>query len=109
MTGPCRGTCAALLILLTTAAGVVSAQGLRTTGSAWGADRGWRFLPSAGLAYDSFGQKYVLADNDTLDLVDELSGRFTADLEHRGRTEFRLRNTFGYGQQAVRNDVQMWL
>jgi hypothetical protein len=107
------GARAALFILLAAVACETPAQSLRVPGSIWGSsalpNAGWRFLPSAGIAYDSFGQKYVLADNDTLDLVDELSGRFSATLEHLGRTELRLRNTFSYGQQARRNDMQLWL
>lgn len=69
----------------------------------------WRFLPSAALAYDSFGQRYVVADEDTLDLLDELSGRLVAGLERVGRTHVRFKNTFGHSQEATRNDFQLWL
>lgn len=69
----------------------------------------WRFLPSAGLAYDSFGQRYVVADEDTLDLLDEVSGRLVAGLERLGRTRLRFKNTFAHGEEATRNDFQMWL
>jgi hypothetical protein len=66
---------------------------------------GWFFAPGFSLAYDSFGQRYAVTDDDTLDIVDEISARMHATLEHRGRTRFRLQNTFGYGQEALRNDL----
>ena len=64
----------------------------------------WAFLPGVVFGYDSFGQSYNIAERDTLDLVDELSGRVVAAIEHRGRTHFGLKNSFGLGQQATRND-----
>jgi len=69
------------------------------------APSGWRFAPGVSLAYDSFGQRYAVTDDDTLDLVDEASTRVHARIEHRGRTRFELQNTFGYGQEATRNDI----
>jgi hypothetical protein len=70
---------------------------------------GWRFLPNAGIAFDTFGQRYVVAEEETLDVLDEWSGRITTTLERNGRTSLRLRNTFGLGQEATRNDLQLAL
>lgn len=75
----------------------------------WQETSAWRFLPSASIAYDSFGQRYVIADEDTLDLVQETSGRLCTALERRGRTEFSLRNTLGIGEQATRDDLELRL
>jgi hypothetical protein len=54
--------------------------------------------------YDSFGQRYEIADEDTLDLIDEMSGNLLLHFDRSGRTGIHLRNTFGYGEEAVRND-----
>lgn len=67
--------------------------------------QGWLFRPGLSLAYDSFGQRYVISDNDTLDLFDEISARLHTSVEHFGRTRFRLQNALGYGQEATRNDL----
>jgi hypothetical protein len=66
---------------------------------------GWSFLPSIALAYDSFGQRYVIAEEDTLDLLDEVSTRLATALERQGRTKLALRNTLSLGQEATRNEV----
>jgi hypothetical protein len=100
---------ARLLVLLLGAAGVrpALAQSLDPTPAPLGPRPGWRFLPSAAFTYDSFGQRYVVADEDTLDLVDEFGGRLMTTLEHVGRTQVQIRNTFGMGQEATRNDLQL--
>jgi hypothetical protein len=64
----------------------------------------WRFLPSLALTYDSYGQRYELADEDTLDLVDEMSGQVIASLLRAGSTRVEFKNTFSYGEEAVRDD-----
>jgi len=65
---------------------------------------GWVWGSSLAFLYDSFGQRYEIADEDTLDLVDEMSGNLVLSLDRTGRTAINLRNTFGYGEEAVRND-----
>ncbi len=66
---------------------------------------GWRFLPGFSMAYDSFGQRYVVTDDDTFDLYDELSARLHTTIDHQGSTKVRLQNMFSYGQEATRNDL----
>jgi hypothetical protein len=66
---------------------------------------GWRLRPAISLGYDSFGQSYTVTDDDTLDLQDEFAARLHTSLEREGRTRLRLQNTFGYGQEATRNDL----
>lgn len=70
---------------------------------------GWQFRPAAGIAYDSFGQRYEIADEDTLDLVDELSGQFITLLQRNGNSRLYLKNTFSYGEEASRNDLALSL
>ena len=65
---------------------------------------GWTWGSSLAFLYDSFGQRYEIADEDTLNLVDEMSGNLLLRFERLGRTGITLRNTFGYGEEAVRND-----
>jgi hypothetical protein len=65
----------------------------------------WSFYPGLTLGYDSFGQRYVVEESDTLDLVNELSARAVTGIEHRGRARFGIKNSFGVGQQATRDDV----
>lgn len=65
----------------------------------------WRFLPSVALAYDSFGQRYVIAEEDTLDLLDEVSTRLATAFERQGRTRLSLRNTLSLGQEATRDEL----
>lgn len=67
----------------------------------------WRFRPGVSFGYDSFGQRYVVTDDDTLDFVDEASARVHTRLEHLGRTRFDVQNTFGWGQEALRNDLRV--
>jgi hypothetical protein len=67
----------------------------------------WRFRPGVSFGYDSFGQRYVVTDDDTLDLVDEASARLHTRIERFGRTRFELQNTFGWGQEALRNDLRL--
>ncbi len=69
----------------------------------------WRLRSSAAIAYDSFGQSYTIADKDTLDLIDELSGRIVLGLERQGRTWFELANSLSIGQEATRDDVHLGL
>jgi len=72
-------------------------------------ERAWILRSSVALAYDSFGQRYTVADDDTLDLIDELSGRWILGLEHRGNAWFELANSLGIGQEATRNDTHLGL
>lgn len=65
----------------------------------------WRFFPGVVVGYDSFGQQYSLAERETLDLVDEVSGRLITSLEHHGTVRFGIKNSFGVGQQATRDDA----
>lgn len=69
----------------------------------------WRLRSSAAIAYDSFGQTYTIADKDTLDLIDELSGRVILGVERQGRTWFDLANSLSVGQEATRDDVHLGL
>ena len=70
---------------------------------------GWSFCPSVALGYDTFGQTYTISDTDTLDLVDELSGRLVTSLRYRGARSFELKNSFGLGEEATRNDLRALL
>jgi len=65
---------------------------------------GWAWNTNLAFLYDSFGQRYEIADEDTLDLVDEMSSNLMLQLMRRGRTNVELRNTFGLGEEALRND-----
>lgn len=65
---------------------------------------GWVWGSSVAFLYDSFGQRYEIANRDTLDLVNEMSGNLVLRFDRLGRTGINLRNTFGYGEEAVRND-----
>jgi hypothetical protein len=65
---------------------------------------GWKWSSRLALLYDSFGQRYEIADEDTLDLVDEMSSNLVLQLDRTGRTAVELRNTFGVGEEALRND-----
>jgi len=94
-------TFAALLALAACTAGAQPATGSRP----FAVRQGWQFRPGVSFAYDSFGQRYVISDNDTLDLIDELSARLHTSVEHFGRTHFRLQNALGYGQEATRDDL----
>lgn len=67
----------------------------------------WHVRSSVGFAYDSFGQSYTIADDDTLDFIDEMSGRVTVGLEHLGATWFQIANSFSLGQEATRNDLRL--
>lgn len=69
----------------------------------------WHFRSALAFAYDSFGQRYTVAEEDTLDLIDEMSGRWIAGVEHRGSTWFELANSLGIGQEATRNDTHLGL
>lgn len=71
--------------------------------------RGWSFHPSLGVGYDSFGQTYTISDRDTLDLVNEVTGRLLTTLRYRGTTSFELKNNFGLGPDATRNDLRLSL
>ena len=99
----------ALALLL--AAASAAAQDLPPGGRAPGIvpATSWRFLPSAGIAFDTFGQRYVVAEAETLDVLDEWSGRLTTTLERHGRTQLRIRNTLGLGQEATRDDFYLTL
>ena len=103
---PCNSWIPPVTMAIATFAAAACAQdfspGGRPAGIAPAA--GWRFLPNAGIAFDTFGQRYVVAEEETLDVLDEWSGRLTTTLERRGRTHLRIRNTFGLGQEATRND-----
>ena len=57
------------------------------------------------MAYDSFGQRYVVTDADTFDVFDELSARLHTTFDRQGRTKIHLQNMFSYGQEATRNDL----
>jgi hypothetical protein len=69
----------------------------------------WQLHSSVGFAYDSFGMSYTIADDDTLDLIDEMRGQVTLGIEHLGNPWFRVANTFSLGQEATRNDAQLGL
>ncbi len=70
---------------------------------------GWSFEPSVAVGYDTFGQTYNISDRDTLDLVDEFSGRLIAALRYAGPRYFELKNSFGLGEEATRNDLRAHL
>jgi len=67
----------------------------------------WRFIPSLAFAYDSFGQSYTISDRDTLDLVDEASGRFVTSLMRTGPMSLEVQNSLGLGQEATRDDLHL--
>ncbi|MFQ5600197.1 MAG: hypothetical protein ACE5G2_06545 [Candidatus Krumholzibacteriia bacterium] len=88
--------------------GEASAQEAVPGGPPWSvnpAPAAWRFQPSISFTYDSFGQRYTIADEDTLDLVDEMSGQLVTSLVHTGRTSVELKNMLGVGEEATRNDL----
>jgi hypothetical protein len=100
---------AVLLVLVATAVGSAAAQepSLSSPTPPLGmppAPR-WSFFPGLAVGYDSFGQRYVVDESDTLDLVNELSARLVTGVEYRGRASFGIKNTLGLGNQATRDDV----
>jgi hypothetical protein len=109
MTRTVRGLPALAVVVCLCVAAPLDAQDLATPASALAAPVQWRFEPSVGITYDSYGQRYELADEDTLDLVDEMSGQVIASLRRAGQTRVELKNTFSYGEEAARDDFVFML
>ncbi len=95
-----------LFILFVAACAVAHARPARAQGLFANDPAGWSFRPSIALGYDTFGQTYTISDRDTLDLVDEMSGRLVTTLRYTGPRTFELRNSLGLGEEATRNDLR---
>ena len=109
MTRTVRGLPPLGLVVWLCAAAPLRGQDLATPTSTLPPPTLWRFEPSVGITYDSYGQRYELADEDTLDLVDEMSGQVIASLLRQGQTRVELKNTFSYGEEAARDDFVFML